>query len=323
MGRFDWALLAAAVLLAIAASWFVGGVIGWLLMFATLSVLAYLFRGMWLPRLRAAVDWAKRLRAEWIARRDDAPSYWEGEAKNEEHQRYRDEYLRLATQPTRTRADLALLAEMLDGLAEYGDNPLAKPPTLQRRAIAEFAAAGTALNVGLGRWTWIVGLGLVATCIALFGWVKIEQANARLSCSDRELQGYTDRQPCLDQAAAEASAGRLRDALEAFQAVRPVDVGGAVQSARETAELNQRRAGRRSASDARRRRAQDDDVSSVRDNRAPDWGQRLRDLTGDPTDGGADAGAAPGDGAASGVSGDGGGAADVPDTDAAAGTGNR
>lgn len=267
----------------------------------------------------AAVDWFKRLRADWIARRDQAPDYWETPPLDEDHARYRSEYVRLATSPNRTRADLALLAEMLAGLQAYGDDPLAKPPTLQARAFAELSAAGTALNAGLTRWTWVAGALMLAALVALYGWVRIEQSNARASCSALELEGRTDRQPCLDLASAQRSVAHLRASLDAFQRARPADVGSAVNEGRETVALNQRRAEREQASEARRRRAQNDDLESVRESRAPDWNSRLRDLAqpagsvGDP-----DAGAASGDDPPGGVPGGSPGASGVPDSDAGA-----
>lgn len=314
-GRFDLALVAVAVLLAFAAAWFVGGLVGPLLVVVTLGVLAYLFRGLWLPKWAGVVQWAKRLRAEWIARADDAPSYWEGPAKDEDHARYRAEYLRLALQPKRTRADLALLAEMLDGLDGYGDNPLAKPPTLKARAMASFGAAGAAV----APWVWMGVAGLVASCVFLYGWVRIEQSNARIACAQSELEGRTERQPCLDLAAERGVNGVLREALRGFQNVRPVDVGAAVETARETAVLNQRNRDRERAAAERRRRAQRDDVQSIRDNRAPDWDGRLRDLAEPslaPIPG--DAGTAPGDGAAGGMSGGGASVDAVPEPGASA-----
>lgn len=258
-------------------------------------------------------------RASLIAKFDHAPDYWPTPSKNEEHARYRSEYERLVKLPSRSRGDLALLAEMLAGLEEYGDDPLARPPKLHRQAFAQFSAAGDVMGVALSRWTWIIGALGLATIIALFGWVKLEQAAARVSCSASELRGHTERQPCLDLASAQTSVGRLQESLENFQEAHAADVGAAAVQAAATRTLNQRTAARNAARAERQRRAHDDDVEALRGNRAPDWDGRLRDLTAPAaSDGNPDPGAGAGVDPTGGVSGERADASGVRRPDAAA-----
>lgn len=255
----------------------------------------------WLRGQAAPIQrWFGALKAELIARFDKAPAFWVGPPVNEEHEGYRQDYEMLATKPARSRSELFLLAEIVDGLQHYGDNPLAAPPTRRARAFAGVGAAaagGTLLKVALAAVVL-----LIAGCGLLYARTETLKAARDAPCGRMELAGVTSRQACRALAATQLQAQQLSADLRHERASRAQAVETAVAEALATVALNQRRADRVAASEARRERARIDDQQSARDARAPNWDDRLRDLA-DPVAGSGAAGTGPGANPASGVPG--------------------
>lgn len=272
----------------------------WLVAVASLGFVCWLLWPWLLTKAAPVRRWFGAMKAELIARFDKAPAFWVGAAANEEHEGYRQDYELLATKPARSRSELFLLAEIVDGLQHYGDNPLAAPPTLRARAFAGVGAAagnGTLLKVAA-----VACLLLVAGCVALWGRGEALKAARDAPCNVMEIAGVTSRQACRDLAATQLQVRTLSADLRFERASRAQAIETAVAEAQATVALNQRRADRERASAARRERARIDDQESARNARAPDWGSRLRDLA-DPVAGPDAAGTGAGPNPASGVPG--------------------
>lgn len=243
-------------------------VIGALVWGASYQVYRRMADGVW--------PWAgilARLRAEWIARTDQAPRYWVGPARDADHAAYRAEYQALVEKPSRSRGDLLLLVEVLDGLKRYHDDPLVKPPVFGQRFLGAAVAGGVSLKL-------VAALGALAV-LGLTGlWVRGEMLVAARdrACSRAELIGRTTRQPCRDLGQAVGVIDALNQRVASAERARATQVASAVEQALETAKLNQRRRAREAARVAARQRAQDDSAQAARDARAPDWDSRLRDL---------------------------------------------
>lgn len=259
---------------------------------AVLGWALWVSRAHWLPTVR-------RWKAALIARFDKAPNYWRTPATTEDHAGYRADYELLVSKPERSRSELLMLADIIDALHRYGDNPLTQPP--QPQGFAGFASAGAGIFGGrIMIWAAVLLLGL---CAVLYGRGLVLKAERDRACSSMELLGHTSRMPCLALREAGIAIETLHGDLDLADDARAAAVAQAVLEERETVALNQRNAARARASEARLRRARTDDIESARDVRAPDWDQRLRDLA-DPVhvepDG---AGAGPAGDPAGGVSG--------------------
>lgn len=233
----------------------------------------------WWPALRKAAQFARG----WVyARFDTEPAFWTSPAQNEDHAGMRADYERLVGQEMHSAADLLTIAELVGGLQVYGDNPWARPPTLRRQAMASIGVGGL-MGSTFGRYLAIGAAGVFALMVAgmavLWGQTQSLKAARDAACSSEELTGVTTREPCRDLASAAERIDRLEFNLGALRATRAGDVGASAGEARETLELNQRSAARDAAARDRQRRARDDDQESLRDARAPDWDQRLRDVT--------------------------------------------
>lgn len=317
----DFWFVCVALLGLVAASWLVRAL--WPLIFIGGALWLFWMRAAWLPKLKAQVAvW----RAWWIRKLDRAPTYWPTPAQSEEHQSYRNDYEMLVAEPGRIpRGKLLLIAEVVDALQGWGDNPLAAPPTFRQQAFAQVGPAGL-LGSSVGRWMAIgVGvliIGMLGTIGVLWGQTKALERARDIACTEAELGGRTSREPCRDLGVVADELARATVAAEQAARARATDVGSGVREARETGGLNQRRARRDGEAAARVRRGRTDDLESNRNARAPNWDERLRDVTtplqlfGPESDG-----AAAGSGAVGGVPGDGAGSSDVPDPGVAASTG--
>jgi hypothetical protein len=219
--------------------------------------------------------WLDLLRARWVQWADAAPAYWRGPAVDETQAGYRADYERLMAKRPLSRADLFQLAEVLDGLQAYRDDPLAKPPRIQG-----FAALG---GGGLGQWVWLLAGGafltLLAACGVLYGRGEMLKAQRDRACTVMEMEVRTTRQSCRDLAAARDLIFELDGRLDAAATAAANATARANLEAQASRALNQRTAARASASAQRLRRAHEDDLEAARAARAPDWDSRLRDLS--------------------------------------------
>ena len=245
------------------------------------AFLARWWAGIAGPIRRTLKEW----RGAMIARADDAPGYWLGAPRDETHAGYRADYETLVGKVASgdyTPADLYHIAQLVDGLRRYGDNPLLKPPALSARALGIMGAAGGVFGAGVGRWFLIGGAGvlllLVTACAVLQARAASLERQRDAACTEWEIEGRTSRQACRDLGSA------MRHIQTQDAEIAELEVARANAAARDAIEeeatraLNARNAARRRASAERLRRAHEDDVEAARTARAPDWDSRLRDL---------------------------------------------
>jgi hypothetical protein len=218
--------------------------------------------------------------AALVARFDDAPGYWRGPPRDDVHAGYRRDYEALVRERHLDEGKIFYLAQLIDGLRRYGDDPLTKPP--KPRGIMSARLVGGAWSGALGRYGLMAGLGLVAAlvaaCAVLWGRTAMLERQRDAACTEFELDGFTSRQACRDLARAAARIEEVEADLAAEETARVIATERAAIEAQATRELNQRNVERRRQSAERLRRAREDDLESARTARAPDWDERLRDL---------------------------------------------